>query len=172
MIYEPTPTEREAHRRHVEFKRKIAERAFELSKPVALETTPEPPEPASKFDEWLARQDRNNPLPKEPWFSVESETPQVVTIEDIKRAVCQHARLTMVELLANRRLPSVVLARQVGMYLAKTETSRSYPDIGARFGFRDHTTVMHGVKKIASLIETDPLIAGHVAAVKALLEAA
>ena len=69
-----------------------------------------------------------------------------------------------------RRARSVARPRQVAMFLAKTMTSRSLPDIGRRFGGRDHTTVIHGVRKIEELRATDPQIADDIDALKRALE--
>ena len=74
-------------------------------------------------------------------------------------------------LLSARRARQVARPRQVAMYLAKTLTSRSLPDIGRRFGGRDHTTVIHAVKKIEELKATDSQIAEDVELLRRMLEA-
>ena len=74
-----------------------------------------------------------------------------VTIDEIIRKVADHYNLRMSDLLSARRARQVARPRQVAMYLAKTLTSRSLPDIGRRFGGRDHTTVIHAVRKIEEL---------------------
>ena len=63
--------------------------------------------------------------------------------------------LTCGEITSERRLAKIVLARQIGFYLAKKFTNKSFPEIGRRFGGRDHTTVMHGIKKITRERLTD-----------------
>ena len=78
-----------------------------------------------------------------------------VTIDEIIRKVADHYNLRMSDLLSARRARQVARPRQVAMYLAKTLTSRSLPDIGRRFGGRDHTTVIHAVRKIEELRATD-----------------
>ncbi len=70
-------------------------------------------------------------------------------------------------LSAERRTKGVVKPRQIAMYLAKDLTPRSLPDIGRRIGGRDHTTVLHGVRKIAALIKRDPNLAAEVATIRA-----
>ena len=70
-------------------------------------------------------------------------------------------------LFADRRTQVVVKARHIAMYLAKELTPRSLPDIGRRMGGKDHTTVLHGVRKIAALIKRDPDLAAEVATIRA-----
>ena len=75
------------------------------------------------------------------------------------------------ELVSNRRTRVIVKPRQIAMYLAKTMTPRSFPEIGRRFGGRDHTTVMHGVKRIEELRTQDSQIADDVELLRRALEA-
>ncbi len=82
--------------------------------------------------------------------------PKRVKIEDILRIVSKHFGVNRSDLLSSRRNRSIVRPRQVGMYLAKQLTSRSLPEIGRRFGNRDHTTVLHAIRKIDSLMKDDP----------------
>jgi len=74
--------------------------------------------------------------------------PRRIKIEDILRIVSRHFGVSRADLLSQRRHRSVVWPRQIGMYLAKQMTSRSLPEIGRRFGGRDHTTVLHAIRKI------------------------
>jgi chromosomal replication initiator protein len=74
------------------------------------------------------------------------------------------------DLLSPRRARSIVMPRQVGMYLAKKMTSRSLPEIGRRFGGRDHSTVLHAVRKIDDQIKTDDRLAKEVALLIRLVE--
>jgi chromosomal replication initiator protein len=78
-----------------------------------------------------------------------------ITIEQIQRAVCSHFRIDKSEMSSQRRTRCVARPRQVAMYLAKELTPRSYPEIGRRFGGRDHSTVIHAVKTIESLRVAD-----------------
>ena len=94
-----------------------------------------------------------------------------VTIDEIIRKVADHYNLRMSDLLSARRARQVARPRQVAMYLAKTLTSRSLPDIGRRFGGRDHTTVIHAVRKIEELRATDGQIAEDVELLRRMLEA-
>jgi chromosomal replication initiator protein len=79
-----------------------------------------------------------------------------VTIDDIQKRVCEHYNIKMADLLSPRRARAVARPRQVAMYLAKQLTTRSLPEIGRKFGGRDHTTIMHGVRKIEELRGGDP----------------
>jgi chromosomal replication initiator protein len=78
-----------------------------------------------------------------------------IRIEDILRVVSRHYGVSRSDLLSQRRHRAVVLPRQVGMYLAKQLTSRSLPEIGRRFGGRDHTTVLHAIRKIDKCATSD-----------------
>jgi chromosomal replication initiator protein len=94
-----------------------------------------------------------------------------VTIDEIIRKVADHYTLRMSDLLSARRARSVARPRQVAMYLAKTLTSRSLPEIGRRFGGRDHTTVIHAVRKIEELKKADSQVAEDVELLRRMLEA-
>ena len=78
-----------------------------------------------------------------------------ITIEDIQRAVCAHYRIDKAEMASQRRARAVARPRQVAMYLAKELTPRSFPEIGRRFGGRDHSTVIHAVRTIEALRVND-----------------
>ena len=78
--------------------------------------------------------------------------PRRVRIDDILRTVSKHYGVNRGDLLSGRRNRSIVRPRQIGMYLAKLLTSRSLPEIGRRFGNRDHTTVLHAIRKIEQLM--------------------
>lgn len=85
-----------------------------------------------------------------------AQTPaRQIMIEDVLRAVTGHFNVSRADLLSARRHKSVVYPRQVGMYLAKTLTTRSLPEIGRKFGGRDHTTVLYAVRKIERLVGED-----------------
>jgi chromosomal replication initiator protein len=72
--------------------------------------------------------------------------------------------------LSSRRTANVVRPRQVAMYLAKTLTLRSLPEIGRRFGGRDHTTVLHAVRKIENLVSNDTSLAEEIELLKRQLQ--
>lgn len=94
-----------------------------------------------------------------------------ITVEEIQRQVADYYNIRMSELIGPKRLRTFARPRQVAMYLAKQLTSRSLPEIGRRFGGRDHTTVMHGVRKIEELKQTDGQIAEDVELLRRSLEA-
>jgi chromosomal replication initiator protein len=79
-----------------------------------------------------------------------------IKVEDILRIVSRHFAVSKADILSDRRHRSVVRPRQIGMYLAKQLTSRSLPEIGRRFGNRDHTTVLHAIRKIDKEIGDNP----------------
>ena len=87
-----------------------------------------------------------------------------VTVDEIQKLVADHFGLKQADLLSERRTRSVARPRQVAMWLCKQHTTRSYPDIGRRFGGRDHTTVLHAVKKVEELLTSDDQIARDVEA--------
>ena len=93
-----------------------------------------------------------------------------VTIEEIQKKVAQHFNIRTSDMHSARRARSVARPRQVAMYLAKQLTSRSLPEIGRKFGGRDHTTVMHAVKKVDELRERDPSFAEDVELLRRMLE--
>ena len=78
-----------------------------------------------------------------------------VNVELIQKLVASHFNLNIQELLSPRRSRSLARPRQIAMYLAKQHTTNSLPDIGRKFSNRDHTTVIHAVKKISELIKID-----------------
>lgn len=90
---------------------------------------------------------------------IRTREPKRVKIEDIQRLVAKFYQISKADLLSERRNRTVVLPRQIAMYLAKTLTMRSLPEIGRRFGGRDHTTVLHAVRKIDELVKDDAQIA-------------
>ena len=95
--------------------------------------------------------------------------PKRVRIEDIQRIVARHYNVSKTELLSNRRTRTIVKPRQVAMYLAKVMTPRSLPEIGRRFGGRDHTTVLHAVRKIENVAGADNTLAQEIELLKRLI---
>ena len=81
--------------------------------------------------------------------------PKRVKIEDIQKLVATHFNVSRADILSSRRTANVVRPRQIAMYLSKALTLRSLPEIGRRFGGRDHTTVLHAVRKIDALAGKD-----------------
>lgn len=93
-----------------------------------------------------------------------------VTIDEIQRKVAEHYGLKLADMYSVRRSRNVARPRQVAMYLCKKLTPRSLPEIGRKFGGRDHTTVMHAVRKIEELIANDPSFADDVNTVRRVLK--
>ncbi|WP_457647172.1 chromosomal replication initiator protein DnaA [Profundibacter sp.] len=94
-----------------------------------------------------------------------------ITIEEIQRKVSEHYNIRFSDLIGPRRMRNLARPRQIAMYLAKKLTSRSLPEIGRRFGGRDHTTVMHGVRKIEELKALDSQISDDLDLLRRALEA-
>lgn len=101
---------------------------------------------------------------------VRPQEPRRVKIEDIQRVVARQYNVSRSDLLSSRRTANVVRPRQVAMYLAKTLTLRSLPEIGRRFGGRDHTTVLHAVRKIENLVGNDIALAEEIEILKRQLQ--
>jgi chromosomal replication initiator protein len=93
-----------------------------------------------------------------------------ITIDEIQRTVCQFYRVDRSEMSSKRRARAVVRPRQVAMYLAKVLTPRSYPEIGRKFGGRDHSTVIHAVRLIEDLRQRDADMDGDVRSLLRQLE--
>ena len=94
-----------------------------------------------------------------------------ITVEEIQRKVSEHYNIRLSDMIGPKRLRSYARPRQVAMYLCKQLTSRSLPEIGRRFGGRDHTTVMHGVRRIEELRQSDGQIAEDLELLRRALEA-
>lgn len=93
-----------------------------------------------------------------------------ITIDEIQRKVAEHYNLRLTDMHSARRSRNVARPRQVAMYLCKKLTTRSLPEIGRKFGGRDHTTVMHAVKKVEELMTEDTLFAEEVNGVRRVLK--
>ncbi|WP_342711529.1 helix-turn-helix domain-containing protein [Bradyrhizobium sp. B124] len=163
-LHQPTETELKAHRRRAAFRASIETKAAELAASklrAAIEATRPTPatvKPAPIHAAPIAADVLLNfPPMKEPWFSIEGATlVKPLTIRDIQIAVCDRVGMTLAEFLGERRNAPLVHARQVAMYLAKVLTGRSTPEIGRRFGGKDHTTILHAIKKIKRECGDDP----------------
>ena len=145
----------ELHRAHVERQRRIAAAAVKKSPTIVLAEVVA--EPRKKIN---------------CWFEIVSDKPAPGTetkIEDVLRVCCKYFDLTRSQITSARRTAPVVYARQIAMYLCKIRTTKSYPEIGRRLGGRDHTTVIHGHRKIEEGLPKDWLLAFDVAHVEAML---
>ena len=93
-----------------------------------------------------------------------------VRIEDILKFVSRHYNVSRTDILSARRTRTIVRPRQIAMYLAKTMTPRSLPEIGRRFGGRDHTTVLHAVRKIEAERANDQKLAEELDVISRMIE--
>ena len=94
-----------------------------------------------------------------------------ITVEEIQRKVSEHYNIRLSDMIGPKRLRTYARPRQIAMFLSKQLTSRSLPEIGRRFGGRDHTTVMHGVRRIEELKAQDGQIAEDLEMLRRALEA-
>ena len=93
-----------------------------------------------------------------------------ITMDDIQRKVADYYNLRLSDLLSARRSRTIARPRQIAMYLSKILTTRSLPEIGRKFGGRDHTTVIHAVKKVEDLRVSDVAIDEEVEVLRRSLE--
>ena len=93
----------------------------------------------------------------------------VITIDKIQNAVSNYFNISLTDMLSQRRSRPLARPRQVAMYLSKKLTTRSLPEIGRRFANRDHTTVIHAVKTITKLSESDEEMKKNLIQIKGLL---
>lgn len=89
-----------------------------------------------------------------------------ITVDEIQKVVAAYFNLSVEDIVSKRRTKTVVRPRHIAMYLAKTMTTRSLPDIGRRFGGRDHSTVIHAVSKMSDLLPSDTVLADDIEAIK------
>ena len=94
-----------------------------------------------------------------------------ITVEEIQRRVAEHYNIRLSDMIGPKRVRNFARPRQIAMYLSKHLTSRSLPEIGRRFGGRDHTTVMHGVRRIEELKVQDGQVAEDLEMLRRALEA-
>jgi hypothetical protein len=174
-----TPTQIECMEKHKAFRAKIARQAKPDTGISCLSASAKIPliplvvliEP--DITAWVERQ-KQIPLPaKEPWFHIieEIETPEIelpgISIQSIQRAVAIDYNIPLTHMLSQRRQASIVRPRQVAMYLAKELTAATLPTIGRKFCGRDHSTVIHAVRKIASLWRQDDELMARIERLKA-----
>lgn len=111
------------------------------------------------------------PAVKPIWFSIIESGPRRYYIQEIQLTVCEYFGITMMDLIGPRRMEKQSNARQVGYYLCKQLTGRSLPEIGRRFGNRDHTTILHGVRRMeARIAKSDQTFINHIDAIRKLLD--
>lgn len=159
-----TPTQRAAHERSRAFRNHIDTLALKLK--VGMEAPVPKVVEEAKPDE-LPRPKKRN------WFRIIDDQPvklRVPLVAQIIEIVGVRFNISPDQICSQRRMAEIVLPRQIAMYLSKEMTPRSLPDIGRRFGGKDHTTVLFAVRKIGRLIESDPVLAREVAELKKLIE--
>lgn len=100
------------------------------------------------------------------------EPPKRLTVEHVQKVVAEHFKLKVADLKSKKRQKAFAHPRQIAMYLSRKMTGASFPEIGDRFGGKDHTTVMHNVNKIKSTVERDLDLKAHVESLERLLEQA
>lgn len=185
-----TPYQERLHVERQQRLARIAGRAV-LDRPIDLRATeeaakvsslawqpPEPiekpaPEPAFSFTDWLKRQEELNPFPKEfmqelrRLVDVHIGRDGCPRIDHIQKVVASAYGVHVRDLKAARRTLNVVRPRQIAMYLAKMLTLASLPEIGRRFGGRDHTTVLHAIKKLDAVVEKDSAFAAEIESLRA-----
>ncbi|WP_394072640.1 helix-turn-helix domain-containing protein [Roseixanthobacter glucoisosaccharinicivorans] len=133
------------------------------------EEIPAPPcPPTSMPDRIIEIAEAAVGLPRD-WLNLDDPErgPSVARITGI---VSRYFGISRCDIVSQRRTANVVKPRQIAMYLAKTLTPRSLPDIGRRFGGRDHTTVLHAVRKIDGLIKTDALLRKQIEMLRCLID--
>jgi hypothetical protein len=104
------------------------------------------------------------------WYGPPEPYPHV-SMEKIKVAVSAATKISIFDMVSERKSDPIALARQIAMYLARMMTSRSLPSIGRAFGDRDHTTARHSVLKIERLVAADPAFAARVKAIQESIHA-
>jgi hypothetical protein len=123
----------------------------------------------------IAERPKRTRPPAGTWFCIIDEInpsqPDKLSIEDIQSAVERHCKVGHIELISARRTADVVRPRQIAMFLAKNLTPHSLLVIGRKFGGRDHTTVLHAVRKIEALRTRDQTLAADLDAIRSVLAA-
>ncbi|PLX96377.1 MAG: chromosomal replication initiator protein DnaA [Desulfuromonas sp.] len=89
-----------------------------------------------------------------------------ISIDEILKAVCNHYNVKLTDIKSSKRLKTLVTPRQVGMYLARTMTASSYPEIGDKFGGKDHSTIIYAMKKIEKMLKDDFTLRTTIEAIK------
>jgi chromosomal replication initiation ATPase DnaA len=165
-----TPTQRACIERSQNFRASIAARAAELEHRkvnAALEALCVVAREAPLSQTPLIQSAEAMPADAEPspnWFVVvEPKHGDFPSIRDIQRKVCEHYGVTLIDILSRRRTADIVRPRQLAMYLCKKFTLHSLPQIGRRFGGKDHTTVLHSVQKMEHLCPRDAALAHDIA---------
>lgn len=124
--------------------------------PIPIQFTEE-----QRIAQWIERQKQLSPQLRD--WNDDRSGPSVCLIQKV---VCQHFGINRLDMLSVRRTKDIVMPRHIAMYLSKAGTERSLPYIGGKFGGRDHTTVLHAIKKIEAMIGKDAVFAEQIEALK------
>lgn len=127
--------------------------------PIELPATPAV---SDTLSEWIRKQ-------KEVWFAAQPDNGKI-TIRAIQAVTCRFYGVSMTDLLSRRRSKRISFPRQVACFLSKEITRQSLPEIGRRFGGRDHTTILHSIRKIEKMLDADPAFAIQVNAIRKKLD--
>jgi chromosomal replication initiator protein len=103
----------------------------------------------------LMKRDITVPAAKEILSDILRANHKVLSIEEIQKSVAEYYGIKHVDMVSSRRMQSIARPRQIAMYLAKNLTTRSLSEIGRKFGGKDHTTIIHAVRRIESLSASD-----------------
>jgi hypothetical protein len=173
-----TPEQRRAAIAHRKLRAKIVALACEdipinLRSGIAVAHIEAPkPEPVFSMGQWVERQKEIHTSYKT-WFVVEEDItppPAKLRIRDIQKATASYFDVTVLDMNSERRTRNVVRPRMVAAYLCKKLTPHSLPEIGRRFGGRDHTTILHSIRKIEDLLFREtPGLADDIATIRASL---
>lgn len=177
LVQDPTPTQTAAAARRQAFHQKIADQADALKAAKRAEAaamagmaTPDAMAAPQPDHTGGARQSERavTPLLLFALFQLARDDDRVLPrqnpfIADIQKAVARHFSITRHDLISQRRTADLVRPRQIAAYLAKELTPHSLPEIGRRFGNRDHTTILYAVRKIKRLLADDPELAHDIA---------
>lgn len=159
-----TPTQREAVERRERFRASIAAKAVELADRrtrdalAAIQVAAVEAPLAREPDVFVIGPDSEISPSGPNWFVVLASAPRrsdYPSIREIQQAVCKHYGVSLIDMLSTRRIAKIVKPRQVAMYLCRELTPHSLPQIGRRFGGRDHTTVLYAVRKIPLVARVD-----------------
>jgi len=184
VIHEPaaTPTQRTSRQKRVAFEQAILRRAAAISSQIeyatAVITAPTADAVAIPIEHVETPAESIDVVPTEcraVFVSADSavdlgatvDPAPSLSIEKVQRVVAAELGVRRLDLVSNRRTADIVWPRHVAMYLCREMTPRSLPEIGRRFGNRDHTSVMHAHRKIGALVGSDPAVASQVAFLKA-----
>jgi hypothetical protein len=135
------------------------------AQPIAAALAPEPPRQVVILEELRRMTEQVNLLRQE----LRKLGVVSINTEDILNAVCDFFPVSVMDIKSDRRQANVVRPRMIAMWLTKQHTQQSLPQIGKRFGGRDHTTVLHAVRRIDGLVRTDPDVSALIKKIEAHL---